>query len=247
MYDFGSGRGKKLLKHREPRGIIYTAPQHGAGGALQRFLRQFFVNGEHHMPEIILRPATEDDAAEMLALYAPYVIQTTVSSEYEPPSLEEFLGRMRSYTTRLPWLTCTVDGEVVGYGYASPHRTRAAYQWSVETSIYVAPEWHRHGIAGAIYAALFELLSMQGYYNIYVGITSPNERSMKFHKAMGFIISGAYQESMYKFGQWRDVLWMGKSLRPHEGEPQPTVPFPEIKDSPLVGRALRQAVQRIHL
>nr|WP_295946720.1 GNAT family N-acetyltransferase [uncultured Agathobaculum sp.] len=199
------------------------------------------------MPEIILRPATEDDAAEMLALYAPYVIQTTVSSEYEPPSLEEFLGRMRSYTTRLPWLTCTVDGEIVGYGYASPHRTRAAYQWSVETSIYVAPEWHRHGIAGAIYAALFELLSMQGYYNIYVGITSPNERSMKFHKAMGFIISGAYQESMYKFGQWRDVLWMGKSLRPHEGEPQPTVPFPEIKDSPLVGRALRQAVQRIHL
>ena len=108
-------------------------------------------------------------------------------------------------------------------------------------------EWHRHGIAGAIYAALFELLAMQGYYNIYVGITSPNERSMKFHKAMGFIISGAYQESMYKFGQWRDVLWMGKSLRPHDSEPQPTVPFPEIKDSPLVGRALRQAAQRIHL
>ena len=123
------------------------------------------------MPEIILRPAAESDAAEMLALYAPYVIQTTVSSEYEPPSLDEFLRRMRGYTARLPWLTCTVDGEIVGYGYASPHRTRAAYQWSVETSIYVAPEWHRHGIAGAIYAALFELLAMQGYYNIYVGIT----------------------------------------------------------------------------
>ena len=88
---------------------------------------------------------------------------------------------------------------------------------------------------------------MQGYYNIYVGITAPNERSMKFHKAMGFVISGAYQESMYKFGQWRDVLWMGKSLRPHEGEPQPTVPFPEIQDSPLVSRALRQAAQRVHL
>ena len=93
---------------------------------------------------------------------------------------------------------------------------------------------------------MFELLAMQGYYNIYVGITSPNERSMKFHKAMGFIISGAYQESMYKFGQWRDVLWMGKSLRPHDGAPQPTVPFPEIKDSPLVTRALNQAVEKIH-
>ena len=177
------------------------------------------------MSEVVLRVAGEADAPAMLALYAPYVIQTTVSSEYTPPSLEEFVGRMRTYMARLPWLVCLVDGEVAGYGYASPHRTRAAYQWSVETSIYVAEE----------------------YYNIYVGITSPNERSMKFHKSMGFIISGAYQESMYKFGQWRDVLWMGKSLRPHEGEPQPAVPFPEIQDSPLVDRVLRQAEQRIHL
>lgn len=199
------------------------------------------------MAEMILRVAEESDAAAMLALYAPYVLETTVSSEYEPPALEVFIERMRSYTTKQPWLLCLADGEVVGYGYASPHRTRAAYQWSVETSIYVADGWHRHGIASAIYEALFELLTMQGYYNIYVGITSPNERSMKFHKSMGFIISGAYQESMYKFGQWRDVLWMGKSLRPHEGEPQPIVPFSEVKDSPLVERVLRQAVQRIHL
>lgn len=199
------------------------------------------------MPEVLLRAADEADASAMLALYAPYVLQTTVSSEYEPPLLEVFVERMRTYGARLPWLVCTVDGEVVGYGYASPHRARAAYQWSCETSIYVDAAWHRCGIAGAIYAALFELLAMQGYYNIFVGITSPNERSMKFHKAMGFIISGAYQESMYKFGQWRDVLWMGKSLRPHDGEPQPTVPFPAIKDSPLVARALRQAAQRVHV
>ncbi|RHT48644.1 N-acetyltransferase [Butyricicoccus sp. AM29-23AC] len=143
------------------------------------------------MSEIILRPATVDDAAEMLAIYAPYVIQTTVSSEYDAPTLEEFTRRIRTFTEKLPWLVCIIDGEVAGYGYASPHRTRAAYQWSVETSIYVAQDWHRHGIAGAIYAALFEVLAMQGYYNIYVGITSPNERSMKFHKAMGFVISGA--------------------------------------------------------
>lgn len=199
------------------------------------------------MPEVLLRAADEADAPAMLALYAPYVLQTTVSSEYEPPLLEVFVEWMRTYGACLPWLVCTVDGEVVGYGYASPHRARAAYQWSCETSIYVDAAWHRCGIAGAIYAALFELLAMQGYYNIFVGITSPNERSMKFHKAMGFIISGAYQESMYKFGQWRDVLWMGKSLRPHDGEPQPTVPFPAIKDSPLVARALRQAAQRVHV
>ena len=92
------------------------------------------------MPEVVLRPAEEEDIAEMLALYAPYVIQTTVSSEYDAPSIEEFTRRWRTYTQKLPWLVCRIDGEVVGYGYAAPHRTRAAYQWSVETSIYVAQE-----------------------------------------------------------------------------------------------------------
>lgn len=199
------------------------------------------------MSEPILRVASEQDAAAMLAIYAPYVLQTTVSSEYTPPPLTEFQQRIATYGQKLPWLLCEYNEDILGYGYASPHRTRAAYQWSVETSIYVSAEWHRHGIAGALYSALFELLAMQGYYNIFVGITSPNERSMKFHKAMGFIISGAYQESMYKFGQWRDVLWMGKTLRPHEGEPQPTIPFPEIQNSPVTRRVLCQAAQRIHL
>ncbi|MCQ5128818.1 GNAT family N-acetyltransferase [Butyricicoccus faecihominis] len=199
------------------------------------------------MSDVILRVADEADAPAMLALYAPYVIETTVSSEYEPPSLEEFLRRMRAYGEKLPWLVCTQGDEVIGYGYASPHRTRAAYQWSVETSIYVAREHHRRGVAGAIYAALFELLAMQGYYNIYVGITSPNETSIKFHTAMGFVISGAYQDSMYKFGKWRDVLWMAKTLRAHEDEPQPTVPFPSVKDGPVAERVLRQAAQRIRI
>lgn len=197
------------------------------------------------MSEPILRVAASADAAAMLALYAPYVTNTTVSSEYTPPALDEFTARIRTFGERLPWLVCEWNGEVLGYGYASPHRKRAAYQWSCETSIYVRQDMHRRGIAGAIYSALFELLAMQGYYNIFVGITSPNDRSIKFHTAMGFVISGAYQDSMYKFGQWRDVLWMAKSLRPHEGEPQPTVAFPEIADSPVVARALRQAAQRI--
>lgn len=199
------------------------------------------------MNTVRIRPAGEADAPAMLAIYAPYVEQTTVSSEYEAPSLEEFCGRIRNFSAKLPWLVCEVDGRVAGYGYASPHRTRAAYQWSVETSIYVAPDFHRHGIARALYAALFELLRMQGYYNIYVGITSPNERSMKFHKAMGFIISGAYQNSMYKFGQWRDVLWMGKELREHDGAPQPTVPFPALRDTPMCTRVLDEAAAKIKL
>ncbi len=199
------------------------------------------------MSQITVRPAEEADAPAMLALYAPYVEQTTVSSEYETPSLAEFLGRMRTYTHQLPWLLCEIDGELAGYGYASPHRTRAGYQWSAETSIYVAQAFHRRGVARALYSALFELLAAQGYYNIFVGITSPNERSIKFHSAMGFVISGSYQDSMFKFGLWRDVIWMAKSLRPHDTAPSPTIPYPDLRDTPLCTRILSTAAGYIHL
>lgn len=115
----------------------------------------------------------------------------------------------------------------------------------METSIYVAPEFQRHGIAGALYRSLFSLLVRQGYYNIFVGITSPNEKSIKFHTAMGFVISGAYQNSMYKFGAWRDVIWMAKSLRPHEVAPVPTVPFPEIAQEAQTEAVLLSQAQTV--
>ena len=199
------------------------------------------LNKEFPVHNVVIRPATPEDAAEMLALYTPYVLETTVTSEYDPPSLEEFEGRIRTFSAKMPWLCCELDGEIVGYGYASPHRTRAGYQWSCETSIYTKMGFQRLGIATALYKSLFELLTYQGYYSIYVGITSPNPKSMKFHMAMGFSRMGAYQSSMYKFGRRRDVIWMGKTLRPHYGEPQPTLLFPDIKDGPFCQMILEQA------
>lgn len=198
------------------------------------------------LAQVVLRVAEAHDVPAMLAIYTPYVLETTISSEYTPPSREELAARLDGYSQSLPWLVCEYGGQVVGYGYACPHRTRAGYQWSVETSIYVASAYHRCGIARAIYTALFALLTMQGYYNIFVGITAPNQNSIKFHTAMGFTISGSYQQSMYKFGQWRDVLWMGKSLRAHDSVPQPTIPFPKLAHSPLTLRILRTAQQQIH-
>lgn len=197
------------------------------------------------MEKITLEPATTADAAEMLAIYAPYVQYTTVSSEYDPPTLAEFERRIRTYTETLPWLICRVDGVAAGYGYASPHRTRAGYQWSVETSIYVRKDFHRRGIAAAIYRALFDLLREQGYYNIFVGVTSPNVDSIRFHTAMGFVRSGAYQNSMYKFGQWHDVHWMHKSLREHLPAPAPTTPFPQIAAGERVRAILREQAAAI--
>lgn len=198
------------------------------------------------MKNIIIRPATEADAAEMLALYTPYVVNTTVTSEYEPPSLAEFLDRIRTYTAKTPWLCCVADGRIVGYGYASPHRKRAGYQWSCETSIYTRIGYHRRGIASALYSALFEILAYQGYYSIYVGITCPNPRSMAFHMAMGFERMGAYQNSMYKFGKWMDVIWMGKSLRHHNGKPEPTIPYPQIQNSAFCRSVLEECAAMVH-
>ena len=198
------------------------------------------------MSQFIIRPAGVEDAEEMLALYAPYVINTTVSSEYVPPTLEEFIQRIQTYTAKMPWLCCERDGEIVGYAYASPHRKRAGYQWSCETSIYTKVGYHRMGIASALYGALDEILTYQGYYSIYVGITSPNPKSMSFHEAMGFERMGAYQNSMFKFGQWRDVIWMGKTLRHHAGVPRPTIPYPEICDRDFCRGVLDVYAERIH-
>lgn len=198
------------------------------------------------MSECIIRPATEDDAAEMLELYSVYVVHTTVTSEYDPPSLEEFKRRIRTFTAKTPWLCCVMDGEIVGYGYASPHRTRAAYQWSCETSIYTKNGFHRRGIASALYTALFEILTYQGYYSIYVGVTCPNPRSTAFHRSMGFKQMGVYHKSMYKFGKWRDVIWMGKNLRRHYGEPKPTTAFPDIQRDAFCLEVLQRAAQKVH-
>lgn len=182
------------------------------------------------MHEVSIRPAVRADAAEMLAIYAPYVRETTVSSEYDPPALDEFIHRIETFSARYPWLVCRIDGRVAGYGYASPHLPRAGYQWSVDTSIYVAEDFHRRGVASAIYRSIFALLIRQGYYDIFVGINVPNDRSVQFHTAMGYVISGVYRACMFKFGQWRDVIWMKKSLRPHDGAPEPAIPFPQLRD-----------------
>lgn len=197
------------------------------------------------MSEFIIRRVTQRDAAQMLALYAPYVTDTTVSSEYVPPTLEEFCGRIETFTKLTPWLCCERGDEIVGYAYASPHRTRAGYQWSCETSIYTKKGFHRRGIASALYGALDELLTYQGYYSIYVGITCPNERSMSFHKSMGFEYMGVYRNSMYKFGEWRDVIWMGKSLRQHQGVPRPIIPYPQIPDPTFCRGVLEFYASRI--
>lgn len=165
-----------------------------------------------------VRSATGDDAEGMLAIYAPVVTASPISFELEPPSVEEFRGRVEGVLPTHPWLVAEIAGEIVGYAYAGAHRNRPAYTWSVEVSVYVDPRFHRRGIARRLYSELFERLREQGFYNAFAGVTLPNEKSVAFHRSFGFESVGVYQKVGYKDGSWHDVAWFGRALREHGNE-----------------------------
>jgi L-amino acid N-acyltransferase YncA len=159
-----------------------------------------------------IRIARREDAAAIQAIYAPYVLDTPVSFEVEVPVVAEMERRIAETLTRFPWLVCEIDGAVAGYAYASTHRTRIAYQWSADVSVYVHPGFQRRGIGRALYTSLFACLSRQGFYNLYAGITLPNPASVGLHEAMGFEPIGIYRAVGYKCGTWHDVGWWQLAL-----------------------------------
>ncbi len=159
------------------------------------------------------RLARADDAAQVQAIYAPIVRDTAISFEAEPPDVAEVRRRIEGTLTTLPWLVRERDGEVLGYAYATPHRDRLAYQWSVEVSVYVAPHARGAGVGRSLYLPLLDLLAVQGLVNAYAGITLPNPASVGLHQALGFTPVGVYRESGFKEGAWRDVGWWQRRLR----------------------------------
>jgi len=175
-----------------------------------------------------VRLATAEDAEAMLGIYAPYVRDTAISFEYEPPAPEEFRRRVEETLERYPWLVFEINGKIVGYAYAGPNYTREAYQWTAEASIYVPPEEQGRGIAKCLYDSLFDFLSAQGFYRVYAIITGANARSLAFHKKCGFAEIGRYENAGYKLGSWWDVYILEKVLREPEGEPAPVIPVKKL-------------------
>lgn len=161
----------------------------------------------------------EADAAACLDIYAPYVRDTVVSFEEQVPTLDDFRGRIESTTATHPWLVLEDAGKVVGYAYASTHRTRAAYRWAADVTVYVAPTHHRVGAGRRLYTELFERLRRQGFRILCAGITVPNDASFGLHRAMGFEPVGVYKRIGWKFGAWRDVIWLDLDLMPGNDAP----------------------------
>jgi L-amino acid N-acyltransferase YncA len=167
-----------------------------------------------------VRLAAPTDAGAIASIYRPFVESTVISFEVEPPDEREMRDRIAKTMPRHPWLVCEIDGEIAGYAYASAHRARLAYQWSVDTSAYVRHDLHRRGIGRRLYASLIRLLVAQGYCNAYAGITLPNPASVGLHEAIGFLPLVVYQQVGHKLGAWHDVGWWQFQLAPHVANPK---------------------------
>lgn len=167
-----------------------------------------------------IRMATLEDAAEIYAIYEPYILKTTVTFEYDRLPVEVFQKRMSDVMEKFPWLVYEVNGEILGYAYASSFHTRAAYAWDCELSIYLKEDSRARGIGTALYTKLLEILERQGYYQAYALISVPNPDSMKFHEKFGFTLDGVHKKTGYKFRRWIDLALLSKCLRECEGEPE---------------------------
>lgn len=171
--------------------------------------------------------SAQADAARVAQIYRPAVERSFISFEESAPTADEMAERMRRVLARLPWLVAEDgSGLVVGYAYASPHRERAAYRWSVDISVYVDPAWHRRGIGRLLYDDLLARLRAAGYINVYAGVTLPNPASVALHEAIGLKRIGVYERVGYKLGAWRDVAWFGMRLAepPSDPPPEPQTP-----------------------
>ena len=185
---------------------------------------------------IRIRKAAPEDAEALLEIYAYYVRETAITFEYKVPSPREFRRRIEATLEKYPYLAAEEDGRILAYAYAGPFKGRAAYDWSVETTIYVDREARRKGIGAEILAALEGALARQGILNAYACIGVPRDTedeyltfdSVRFHEKMGYRLAGTFHSCGCKFGRWYSMVWMEKMLGDHTSPQTPVIPFPEL-------------------
>jgi L-amino acid N-acyltransferase YncA len=160
----------------------------------------------------IVRPASAQDAQACAAIYAPYVRDTAITFETEPPTQAEMARRIAACSESHAWLVLEDGGRVVGYAYGGPFHGRPAYRWASEVSVYLERGRRRTGAGRALYEALFAVLSERGYRMAVAGMTLPNEASVALHRALGFQAVGTYRRIGFKHGAWHDVAWCQREL-----------------------------------
>ena len=190
-----------------------------------------------HPSPITIRAAVPDDSGALLSIYRPYVERTAITFEYEVPSEEEFARRIRHTLKRYPYLIAETDGQILGYAYAGPFHERPAYDWAVETSIYVDMDRRRTGVGKHLYCALERILTAQNILNLNACIAWPEtedeyltRNSADFHLHLGYRLVGEFHQCGYKFGRWYNMIWMEKLVGNHQTDMPSIRPFCEVKD-----------------
>lgn len=185
------------------------------------------------MSDLRIRRATVNDAGALLDIYSYYVENTVITFEYDVPTLEEFQGRIENTLKKYPYLVGEVDGMIVGYTYAGVFKGRSAYDWAVETTIYLKHGVDGNGYGRKLYEALEKALKSMGIVNLYACIGYPEENdeyltknSAEFHEHMGYHLIGQFNRCGYKFHRWYHMIWMEKMLGEHT-EKQSPVTFGE--------------------
>ena len=160
----------------------------------------------------VVRDAMPTDAAACAAIYAPYVRDTAVSFELEPPTADEVGARIAAAQVEHAWLVAVRDGHVVGYAYAGRFAARPAYRFASETTVYLSPAARGAGLGRRLYEVLHQRLAERGTTTVLAGMTLPNEASAGLHRALGYELAGTYRRVGFKHGAWHDVAWFQKQL-----------------------------------
>lgn len=179
-----------------------------------------------------LREAVEEDGAAVAEIYRPVVESTVASFEDVPPDAIVMAKRIRDTVPTHPWLVLASAGGIAGYAYATRHRERAAYRWSVDTSVYVDAAFRRRGVARALYTTLIPILSAQGFAAAHAAIALPNDASIRLHESLGFQLVGTYRHVGYKLGAWHDVGWWQLRLSPERGAPDAPLRMEVVRRHP---------------
>ncbi len=185
--------------------------------------------------DLLIRMATPEDAKEILDIYIPYITDTAITFEYDIPSVSEFTDRMKQTLRKYPYLVAIAEGKIIGYAYASAFKARAAYDWAVETTIYLSPDSQGKGYGKKLYYAMENILKKQNIINLNACIAYATEEdayldntSTLFHEHLGYKKVAHFTQCGYKFGTWYDMIWMEKMLGDHPSQPQPVIPITEL-------------------
>ena len=189
------------------------------------------------MSDIKIRFATPSDAEPLLKIYAPYILKTAITFEYDVPTAEEFAKRIEKTLENYPYLVAERSGKICGYAYAGRYYGREAYKYSAEMSIYVDENERGSGVGGKLYRALEFALQKMNVCNLYAAVAVTEETdehltdaSVRFHEHMGYKKIATFDKCGYKFGRWYSLMWLEKAINEREENPQPFKKATELRE-----------------